>query len=314
MRSLDNVGVSVVVPIYCAANRLALLVQRIKSELEGFREFEILLIDDGSTDSSWLEITKLAHETSSVVGVRLGRNCGQHAALLAGIRTAKHGVVVTIDDDLQNPPSEIRKLLDALTADVDVVYGISADIRQSSWRRMLSKGARRFLSSALGFKSSIEMSSFRAFRTELRDSFSEPIGPSVSIDALLTWSTFRFATVQVEHHERIEGTSNYNLRKLIKFMMDTTTSYSTLPLRFASLIGSLVMVIGFLLLGWIVGRRIVMGTSVPGFPLLASAITIFSGTQLMVLGILGEYIGKIHFRSMNKPSYAIAQSTDERLV
>ncbi|MEO5974513.1 MAG: glycosyltransferase [Ilumatobacteraceae bacterium] len=312
MRSFNNVGVSVVVPIYCAANRLASLVQRINSELEGFRDFEILLIDDGSTDSSWLEITKLAHENSSVVGVRLGRNSGQHAALLAGIRTAKHGVVVTIDDDLQNPPSEIMKLLDALTADVDVVYGFSADIRQSIWRRILSKGSRRFLSSALGFKSSIEMSSFRAFRTDLRDSFSQPIGPSVSIDALLTWSTSRFATVEVEHHERMEGKSNYNLRKLIKFMMDTTTSYSALPLRFASLIGSFVMVIGFLLLNWIVGRRIVTGNSVPGFPLLASAITIFSGTQLLMLGVLGEYIGKIHFRSMNKPSYTITQSTDER--
>jgi len=212
MRSRDNVGVSVVVPVYCAANRLALLVQRIKSELEGFRDFEILLIDDGSMDTSWLEITKLA--TPYVVGVRLGRNYGRYAPLLAVIRTAKHGAVVTID--------------------VDVIYGINADIRQSILRRMLSKGAWRFLSSALGFKSSIEMSSFRAFRTELRDSFSKPICPSVSIDALLTRSTFRFATVEVKHHERIEGTSNYDLRKLIKFMMDTTTRYSTRPLRLAS--------------------------------------------------------------------------------
>lgn len=312
MNSQDEVGISVVVPVYCAADRLALLVQRIKSELEGLRNFEILLIDDGSTDSSWLEITKLA--TPSIVGVRLGRNSGQHAALLAGIRTAKHGVVVTIDDDLQNPPSEIFKLLNTLTANFDVVYGISSDVKQSIWRRILSKGARRFLSSALGFKSSIEMSSFRAFRTELRDSFSEPIGPSVSIDALLTWSTDRFVTVEVEHHDRVDGKSNYNLRKLIGFMMDTTTSYSALPLRIASLTGSLVMVGGVMLLIWIVGRLIISGSSVPGFPLLASSIAIFSGTQLLVLGILGEYVGKIHFRSMNKPSYVIAQSTDVRSV
>ena len=217
---------------------------------------------------------------------------------------------MTIDDDLQNPPEEIEKLISELKPSVDVVYGVSAEIKQNFYRRLGSKFVRKFFSSALGFNSAVTMSSFRAFRTELRDGFNTQLGPNISLDALLTWSTTRFAVAKVRHDERKIGRSHYTFKKLVRFMIDMTTGYSALPLRLATAIGFTTIGLGFLLLLYVVGRPLLSGGSVPGFPLLASSIIIFSGVQIFLLGVLGEYIGRMHFRVMNKPTYMIAESTD----
>lgn len=163
----------------------------------------------------------------------------------------------------------------------------------------------------LGFGSAISMSSFRVFRTELRSGFDSSLGPNISLDALLTWSTSRFAVAQVAHDERAEGTSHYTFRKLVRFMMDMATGYSTLPLRMATAIGFTTIVFGLLLFVFVAGRPLIYGDAVPGFPMLASSITIFSGVQILLLGVLGEYIGRMHFRVMNKPTYMIAETTTQ---
>jgi len=307
-----SIGVSIVVPVYCAESRLEKLTKAICYELTNTMPFEIILVDDASPDSSWSKILGISSENASISGLRLAVNAGQHAALLAGIRAAKYNVVVTMDDDFQNPPSEIRKLLDALKSNFEVVYGVSEEINQTMPRKILSKVARKLLAKTMGFDTAMQMSSFRAFRTGLRDAFDNEIGPSISIDALLTWSTTRFTTVDVEHHARVDGKSNYTLRKLTKFMISTITNYSIIPLKISLLFGALISVFGFLLFVWVMGNRIIFGDSVPGFPLLAASITIFSGAQLLILGIIGEYIGNIHFRTMKKPTYVIAQVTNKQ--
>lgn len=301
--------ISVVVPVYRSEQTLKELVSRVSDALQNC-DFEIILVDDASGDNSWQQVSSLAKENQHVHGIRLGRNSGQHGALLAGVRVAKFEVVVTIDDDLQNPPEEIEKLISELKPNVDVVYGVSAEIKQSFYRRLGSKFVRKFFSSALGFNSAVTMSSFRAFRTELRDGFNTQLGPNISLDALLTWSTTRFAVAKVRHDERKIGSSHYTFRKLVRFMIDMTTGYSALPLRLATAIGFTTIGLGFLLLLFVVGRPLLSGGSVPGFPLLASSIIIFSGVQIFLLGVLGEYIGRMHFRVMNKPTYMIAESTD----
>jgi glycosyltransferase involved in cell wall biosynthesis len=302
-------GLSVVVPVYRSEQTLEELVRRISSELQS-HDFEIILIDDASGDGSWQKISSLAKENPNVFGIRLGRNSGQHGALLAGVRTAKFDTTVTLDDDLQNPPEEIKKLIIGLKPGVDVVYGISNEVKQSFYRRLGSTLVRKFFSSALGFSSAITMSSFRAFRTNLREGFSTQLGPNISLDALLTWSTTRFAVAEVRHDLRKIGKSHYTFRKLLRFMVDMTTGYSSLPLRLATSVGFVTIGFGILLLTYVVGRPILSGKSVPGFPLLASSITIFSGVQIFLLGILGEYIGRMHFRVMNKPTYMVAESTN----
>jgi undecaprenyl-phosphate 4-deoxy-4-formamido-L-arabinose transferase len=285
------------------------LVERI--ELLGLSAYEIIIVDDGNTYATWEQISHLSRVKKAVVGLRLGRNFGQHSALLAGVRKAKYSQIVTIDDDLQNPPEEIPILLAGLVNGVDVVYGVSTQVCQSAWRRFTSRTAKVIFAKALGFESAIFISSFRAFRTPLREGFAGELGPHVSLDALLTWSTSSFSTLEVEHHARRIGKSNYSFTKLVKFMLDTATSYSTRPLRLATTIGFITTLFGLLILMWVFGIALFVGDSVPGFPFLAASIAVFSGVQLVVLGILGEYLGKIHFRAMNKPTFLVSETTED---
>lgn len=302
-------GVSIVVPTYKSPTTLTELVER--TELLGLSAFEIIIVDDGNNDATWEQIGLLSQTKKSVVGLRLGRNFGQHSALIAGVRKAKYSQIVTIDDDLQNPPEEIPNLLAKLVNEVDVVYGVSTQVRQNVWRRFTSRTAKAIFAKVLGFESAISISSFRAFRTQLREGFAGELGPHVSLDALLTWSTSRFSTLEVEHHARRVGKSNYSFTKLVRFMLDTATSYSTRPLRLATTLGFITTLFGLLLLVWVVGNAIFVGDSVPGFPFLAASIAVFSGVQLVVLGILGEYLGKIHFRAMNKPTFSVSETTED---
>ena len=301
-------GLSIVVPVFRSEKTLNELVNRITNSISD-KSVEIILIDDASGDGTWTTICSIARQNSMVTGIRLGRNSGQHGALLAGVRAAKFQTVVTLDDDLQNPPEEINKLIDALVPGVDVVYGVSTDVKQNFYRRASSKLVRKFFASSLGFNSAVSMSSFRTFRTALREGFNTALGPNVSLDALLTWSTTRFTVVEVKHDERKVGDSHYTFRKLVRFMIDMATGYSALPLRLASALGFLTISFGAVLLVYVIGRPIITGERVQGFPMLASTIVIFSGVQIFLLGILGEYIGRMHFRVMNKPTYMVAETT-----
>ena len=167
------------------------------------------------------------------------------------------------------------------------------------------------MASSLGVDNAARMSSFRLFRTHLRDGFDGDLGPGVSIDALLSWSTSRFASVDVQHSERAEGRSNYTFRKLLRFALDTATGYSAVPLQIAMTLGLITAVFGVGVLFWVIGRQIVQGTDVPGFPFLASMIAIFSGVQLITIGIIGEYLARMHFRVMHKPTYVVAERTTQ---
>jgi len=286
------------------------LVERVCASSWFTNDSEIIVVDDGNLDSTWNVIGELARQNRRVRGFRLGRNSGQHAALLAGVRQAKNPVIVTLDDDLQNPPEEVTNLLQALTEDVDVVYGLPTRAKQSTWRNISSVGSKVLMRYTLGFLRATDISAFRVFRTKLRDSFDRDLGPGVSLDALLNWATTRFASVEVRHDSRAQGESNYNFRKLLRFMLDTATGYSTVPLRFATGLGLVTVTLSLGILGWVLWRPLFTGESVPGFPFLAATIAIFSGVQLIVLGVLGQYIGRMHFRVMNKPTYTIADRTD----
>lgn len=190
-------GVSVVVPVYGGGPALEPLVRRI---LDVMRQqsitSEILLVDDASRAPTCEIARSLAETTAGVTLLRLSRNAGQHAALLAGVRAAAHRVVVTLDDDLQNPPEEIPLLLERLGAgDLDVVYGYTPQTSHAPFRRFASIGIRRLVSSIVGSDSVLYVGPFRAFRTDLREGFAGAVGPGVSLDVLLGWSTQRFGHV-----------------------------------------------------------------------------------------------------------------------
>ena len=298
--------ISVVVPVYNSHDTLPDLVGRIMASLQAIAtRFEIILVDDSSSDGSRDVILHLAEQYDVIRPLLLMRNFGQHSALLAGIREARFPVTITLDDDLQNPPEEIPKLIEKLEEGYDVVYGVPISTRQDLWRLFASKITRMALSTTVGAQLASIVSPFRAFRTDIRTAFADYSTPFVCIDVLLAWGTQRFATVSVRHDARARGRSTYSVSKLIAHAMNMMTGFSSWPLRFASIIGFAFTFVGLAVLVYVVGRYFVAGGSVPGFPFLASIIAIFSGAQLFALGVIGEYLGKIHFRSMNRPPYVI---------
>jgi undecaprenyl-phosphate 4-deoxy-4-formamido-L-arabinose transferase len=274
-------------------------------------DYEIILVEDAGGDGSWAVIEGLAGADRHIRGVALSRNFGQHNALLCGIRMARFPFIVTLDDDLQNPPEEIAALVAVLGDDVDVVYGTPGIEQHGFLRNQASRITKLALQTAMGAETARHVSAFRLFRTRLRDGFARFHGPYVSIDVLLTWSTTRFAHVSVRHEPRPVGSSTYTVRKLITHALNMVTGFSTLPLQIASVIGFLFTVIGMLVFVYVLVNFLVNGSAVPGFAFLASIVTIFSGVQLFALGIIGEYLARMHFRMMERPSYAVREVVGE---
>ena len=201
-------------------------------------------------------------------------------------------------------PRRIPNLLARLEEGYDVVYG-APETEQNGFLRGLASWLTRFaLRSAVGAEVARNVSAFRLFRTQLRQAFEGYEGPFVSIDVLLTWATSRFTAVTVPFQPRHSGKSNYTFTKLLRHAFDMMTGFSTAPLQLGSLIGFACTLFGLGIFVYVVGRYFYQG-SVPGFPFLASIIAIFSGAQLFALGVMGEYLARMHFRTMNRPVYAI---------
>jgi glycosyltransferase involved in cell wall biosynthesis len=300
----------VVVPAYNSELSLPELVRRLKPVLDAAAtDYELILVDDGSRDSTWRVIQDLAREHAWVRGVHLMRNYGQYNAVLCGIRLARYELTITMDDDLQHPPEEIPKLFEKLTADKDVVYGTPSQEQHGLWRDGASQVTKFALQSAMGAPIARKASPFRLFRTRFRDAFAGFDGPYVSIDVLLTWGTTRFDAVEVRNEARTLGTSNYTFGKLVVHALNMITGFSTWPLQLASLIGFFFTVVGIIALFVVVIKYLIQGGSVPGFSFLASIIAIFSGAQLFSLGIMGEYLARMHARTMQHPTYAVLEMT-----
>ena len=297
--------ISVVIPVYGSRDILEELAARLGHALDTLLPFEVIFVCDDSPDGAWDVLKDLRDRYPWIRAVNLSRNAGQHNALLCGVRMAYHPVVVTMDDDLQHPPEEIPKLIDALTAEVDVVYGTPEQEQHSVGRRIASRITKLVLEGAMGAETARKTSAFRAFRTHLRDGMSTFGGPFANIDVMLTWGSARFTSVPVRHAPRKAGQSGYSIRKLVRHALNMATGFSTLPLRLASLAGFLFMGLGFALLAYVVGRYFFEGVAVPGFAFLASSIALFSGVQLFALGIIGEYLARMHFRMMDRPTYVV---------
>lgn len=306
-------ALSIVIPVYNSELSLTPLVERLEAVLQSMQlpGYELIFINDASRDSSWSVVEKLVASRPWIRGINLMRNYGQHNALLCGIRAARFPIIVTMDDDLQHPPEEIPKLLAAMTDKIDVVYGTPEQERHGFLRNILSVGTKWIWSQVFGAKIARMLSAFRAIRTQCRTGFDQYHGTFVSIDVLLSWVTTRVTSVKVKRNPRTIGKSTYTLRKLITHTINITLSFSSLPLRFASLLGALFLLFGFVLLVFVIVRYFTEGTSVPGFPFLASIVTIFSGAQMFALGIIGEYLARVFNWTLQKPAYAVREQIDQ---
>ncbi len=303
-------SLSIVVPVYNSQNSLPLLVERLAQVLpELAQRWELVLVNDASPDDSWGVIRKLADAHDWVRGINLMRNYGQQNATVCGIRAARGSVVVTMDDDLQHPPEEISKLLARLDEGYDVVYGSPEREQHGLGRDLASRITKFVLQKGMGSETARRVSAFRALRRDLCAAFSSYRSEFVSIDVLLTWATSRFSAVTVRHDPREHGVSNYSVGKLVTHALNMFTGFSVFPLQIASLTGFAFTLFGVGVLAWVLGRYLITGDSVPGFPFLASVIAIFSGAQLFALGIIGEYLARMHFRMMKRPAYTVRDTT-----
>jgi glycosyltransferase involved in cell wall biosynthesis len=300
---------SVIIPVYRGEKTLPALIERLGSVLPGLcADYEVILVNDGSPDRSWEVIQGLAQTHPWVIGINLMRNYGQHNALLCGVRAARWSVCVTMDDDLQHPPEEIGKLLAKLAEGYDVVYGLPIRLPHSLWRNLFSRLIKRLLSFVMGIPTLSDIGSFRVFRTDIRQAFIDYQNPNVILDVLLSWGTTSFGSIRVNEDPRASAASNYSFGKLVQTALLLLTGYSTAPLRLASQVGLLSTLFGLAIFGSVVTIYFTAG-SVPGFPFLASIISVLSGVQLFTLGIFGEYLARMFDRSMDRPTYVVRQQT-----
>lgn len=298
------------IPVFRSQSSLPLLYRRVVDALEVIEpSFEIVFVEDCGGDDSWEVIKELANQDARVKGIRLSRNYGQHNALLCGIRAAQGELIVTLDDDLQNPPEEIKKLLTKIDEGYDVVYGYPEIQTHGVLRNLASRITKLALGNVMGAESASKASAFRVFKSHLKDSFANCLGPTVNIEVFLTWGTTNFGSIPVRQDARTVGESGYTLRKLFSHATNMITGFSTIPLRIASILGMIFSFIGVAILIYVLVRYLTSDNVVPGFSFIASIIVIFSGAQMFCLGIIGEYIARIHLRSMERPAYCVVEST-----
>jgi glycosyltransferase involved in cell wall biosynthesis len=305
--------VSVVIPVYNSEQILPELTRRLAATLPQVADrYELVLVNDGSRDGSWDQISRLAADYPWIRGINLMRNYGQHNALLCGVRAARHPITIIMDDDLQHPPEEIPRLLAKLAEGYDVVYAAPQEGQHGFWRNTAARVTKLALQSVLGAETAGKVSPYRAFRTRLRDAFATYQGSFVSIDVLLAWATNRFGAISVRYDPRQQGRSQYTFRRLVTHALNMMTGFSVVPLQLATLIGFGFTLFGVFIFLYVIGSYLIRGVDVRGFTFLASVIIIFAGAQLFALGVFGEYLARIHFRMMERPSYFVRCDIPER--
>lgn len=302
---------SIVIPVYKAEGCLHELYRRLRAALETTTDdFEIILVEDCGGDRSWSIISELAATDQRVIGIQLSRNFGQHAATICGFAKARGQWIVTLDDDLEQKPEDIPLLVQKAQEGYDLVYGVYPHRCHSSWRNITSEIARRLFNMAIPTLN-YEYTSFRVIRHDIAQVVTTFDSPFPFIDGYLSWLTCNYATVEVEHSLRAHGVSNYNFRKLLTHTINIFVTFSDLPLRLSSWIGLGSFLVGMLWLAGIVLARFMGGITVSGFASLMAGIILFGGIQLLLLGIFGEYLGRMNFKSTKKPLFLVSKMTNK---
>jgi len=301
---------SVVIPVYNGENTLEELTIRISKVMDSLEPpYEIIFIDDSSRDHSWNVLSTLRQKHPHLRCFRLTRNYGQQNATMCGFMKATGKYVITLDDDLQNPPETIPALIEEIQKGFDVVFGIYEHKKHRLYRRWGANLVNKFY--ALTFKSEHRVSAFRIMRSELSKSILDYDLNYTYINGLLSWYTDRISHVLVPHKDRAIGKSGYTIKKLLALSLNVMTNFSILPLQIASLVGILFSCLGFGMGVFFVIKRLLLGSSVSGFTALIASISFFSGMILFFLGIIGEYLGRIHLNINHKPQFCIREEHEK---
>lgn len=270
---------------------------------------QVWFVDDGSRDATWALIEATGRADARFRGLKLSRNVGHQRALMAGLATAPGNVVVSIDADLQDDPRVIGAMVDAFRGGADVVLGVRSDRTSDSWfKRASARGYYRALRS-LGVEVVFDHADFRLLSRTALTALAQYQEANLFLRALIPQLGFTVATVPYRRAERFAGTSNYPLRKMLALGLDGVTSFSIRPLRLITLLGFAVSLVSFGLGFWALGVTLFGGTVVPGWASTTVPIFMICGVQMLCLGIIGEYVGKIYFESKRRPRYIVEHVT-----
>lgn len=304
------IDISVVIPVYRSQDSLRELYQRLIIVLEAQKfSFEIILVEDCGGDKSWEIIQGLASKDMRVRGIKLSKNFGQHAATICGFSFSKGEWVVTLDDDLEQAPEYLPDLYKKALQGYDLVYGVYPVRTHKAWRNVTSSLSRWLFNKAIP-SLNYAYTSYRIIRGDIARALTRFESPFPFVDGYLSWLTNRYATVEVPHENRSYGMSNYTLGKLLTHTINIFVTFSDLPLRMATWIGIFTFFIGMAWFLIIAGQYFLGGISVAGYPSIMASILVFGGVQLLVLGIFGEYLGRMNFKSSQKPLFLVGQTTD----
>jgi polyisoprenyl-phosphate glycosyltransferase len=299
---------SVVIPVF---NSEKIIYETVSRTIEFFTsknlEFEIILINDGSPDNSWNIISDLASKHEKVIAIDLLKNYGQHNANLCGFREATGDYIITMDDDLQNPPEEIAKLIQAAGDSFDLVIGRFEVKKHTFFRRIGSRIVSKINQKVFNIEPNFTLTNFRLIRHDVikrvcRDRSATPYIPGL----VLKFSNKRCNTT-VRHQPRHSGKSNYTLRKIFNLTATILFNYSTIPLRFGAAFGFIVSGISFFLGLYYLCHALIVGSNTPGWPTLVVLISFFNGVLIMLLSVIGEYLIRVLREIGNQQSYEISE-------
>jgi glycosyltransferase involved in cell wall biosynthesis len=304
-----SVALSIVIPVYNGANSIGELIEALEA-LDVPGGHEIVLVNDCSPDSSLFECRRIQKRAKvPMIVVDLARNFGEHNAVMAGLREASGAHVITMDDDLQNPPSEILRLLaHAQKTGKDVIYTYYAKKQHAAWRNLGSRFANRVADIVLDKPKGLYLSSFRCFNAFVVQQVLRYEGPFPYIDGLIMQATQHIGTLAVEHLPRHDGRSNYTLTRLTRLWLSMALNFSVIPLRMATFAGFGLSLIGLFGIVWTVGEAMLSKTP-PGWASLTVATLLLLGMQLIMLGIIGEYLGRLYLTTNRKPQSVVRDVT-----
>jgi len=297
--------ISIVIPVYNSRDCLLPLHDAVQKAFENFSSYELILVNDKSTDDSWNKIVEISALNPHVKGIGLRKNFGQDNAILAGLRASKGEFVVIMDDDLQHDPSDIFKLYNKCLEGFDVCYARFPDKKQKQWKNMGSWANGKLSEKLLDKPREIYLSPFKIIKREVVLEILEFKSSYSYIDATLLTLTSNITQVEVTHHERIHGKGNYNFLKSLFVFVNHMTNYSIYPLRLLTMAGFSTALISFVVAAIYLVQYVFSDKRVEGWISLILLIIFFGGLILMSIGLIGEYIGRIFLSVNNKAQYSI---------
>ena len=300
---------SFVIPCYRSENTISTVVQEIRDTIatRPGTDYEIVLVNDCSPDNVWQVIKQLAAEDGHIKGICLAKNFGQHSALMAGYGQTTGDYVISLDDDGQTPANESFKLVDKLEEGYDVVYACHVKSTQRVYRRFGSFINRKMAESLIGQPQNLRASSFFIARKFVIDQITQYQNSFPYIGGLIFRTTKKIGSVEIQHRKRILGESNYTLMSLLSLWINGFTAFSVKPLRLATYIGVLCAILGLGSGIYIVVQKIMMPEMLMGYASIMSTMLFLGGMIMLILGLIGEYIGRIYICINQSPQYVIRE-------